>query len=102
MNTILTDSDIDAVYAGCHDDYGYPILDERPFAYERAIEAAVLTKLRDQGAFAYEVHFPDQQRGELVYDLDELCEDMTNDESHKVTPLYSISLLAVAQPKDQA
>ena len=38
--------------------------------------------------FAYYVYFPDQQRGELVFDLDDVCEDMTNDENHTVTPLY--------------
>ena len=37
--------------------------------------------------YAYAVYFPDQPTEELVHDLDDLCEDMTNRE-HTITPLY--------------
>ena len=38
--------------------------------------------------YAYAVYFPDQPTEELVHDLDELCEDMTNRE-HTITPLFA-------------
>lgn len=41
-----------------------------------------------QGAYAYAVYFPGQQREELVHDLDDLLEDLTNYE-HTVTPLFA-------------
>lgn len=44
--------------------------------------------------FAYYVHFPDADRGELVHDLDELTEDLTN-ERHEITPLYTRPVAAV-------
>lgn len=53
--------------------------------------------------FAYYVHFPDADRGELVHDLDELTEDLTN-ERHEITPLYTRPVAAVepSQPAENA
>lgn len=63
-------------------------------SFNQLVEDTIRDALAEQPAqqqepFAYAVHFPDQQRGELVHDLDELCEDMTNDENHEVTKLYT-------------
>ena len=38
--------------------------------------------------YAYAVYFPDQPTEELVHDLDELCDDLTNRE-HTITKLYA-------------
>ena len=40
-----------------------------------------------QKPYAYAVYFPDQPKVELVHDLDELIDDLTN-RPHAVTPLY--------------
>ena len=55
-------------------------------ALRAAVEAA--EKQSVQKPFAYYVHFPEEQRGEFVNNLDDLLDDMTNFE-HIVTPLYS-------------
>ncbi len=51
---------------------------------------AALAALRSMPAepYAYAVYFPDQPTEELVHDLDELLDDMTNRE-HTVTPLFA-------------
>ena len=41
-----------------------------------------------QEPYAYAVYFPDQPKVELVHDLDELIDDLTN-RPHAVTPLYA-------------
>ena len=46
--------------------------------------------------YAYAIYFPDQQREELVHELDDAVEDMTNDDNHVVTRLYGHP--AIAQP----
>ena len=38
--------------------------------------------------YAYAVYFPDQPTEELVHDLDDLCDDLTNRE-HTITNLYA-------------
>ena len=57
-------------------------------AYERV--SAALAALRSMPAepYAYAVYFPDQPTEELVHDLDELLDDMTNRE-HTITELFS-------------
>lgn len=58
----------------------------------RAIEAGLLAQwqaaIAEQPVHAYAVYFPDQPCEELVHDLDELLDDMTNRE-HTVTPLFA-------------
>lgn len=51
---------------------------------------AALAALRSMPAepYAYAVYFPDQPTEELVHDLDELLEDMTNRE-HTITELFA-------------
>ena len=50
--------------------------------------------------FGHYVYFPDQCRGEFVNNIDELCEDMTNDENHEVTPLFTAPV--AQQPQAEA
>lgn len=57
---------------------------------------------REQEPFAYYVYIPAEQRGELVHDLDEATDDLTNCEC-EVTKLYAapseaLSSATVAQP----
>lgn len=55
-------------------------------------KAALQAKLDDAGRqepVAWEVHFPNQQRSELVHDLDDLLDDMTNDTNFLITPVYT-------------
>ncbi len=47
--------------------------------------------------YAYAVYFPDQPTEELVHDLDELCDDMTNRE-HTITELFA---QPAAKPRPQ-
>lgn len=49
---------------------------------------AALRSMPQGEPYAYAVYFPDQPTEELVHDLDELCEDMTNRE-HTITPLFA-------------
>lgn len=52
-------------------------------------QAAELAAMRAGGEpYAFAVHFPNDYRIELVHDLDDLVEDMTNNE-HIVTALYT-------------
>lgn len=52
----------------------------------------------EQEPLGHYVYFPDQQRGEFAHDLDELCEDMTNDENHEVTNLYAAPVAQQQEP----
>ena len=61
----------------------YAIADREKRA--QAAQAAIA----EQPVYAYAVHFPDQQHEELVHDLDDALEDMTNYE-HAVTKLYAL------------
>lgn len=55
----------------------------------------------DQKPYAYAVYFPDQPAAELVHDLDELTDDMTNRE-HQITKLYAAPQEAPAAQRDAA
>lgn len=49
--------------------------------------------------YAYAVHFPDQPSEELVHDLDELTDDLTN-RAHTITYLYTATPAPVASDWD--
>lgn len=53
----------------------------------------------DQKPYAYAVYFPDQPTVELVHDLDELTDDLTNRE-HQITKLYAAPQAAPAAQGD--
>ena len=53
----------------------------------------------DQKPYAYAVYFPDQPTVELVHDLDELTDDLTNRE-HQITRLYAAPQPAPAAQGD--
>lgn len=59
-------------------------------SYDEEKVNAALAALRSMPAepYAYAVYFPDQPTEELVHDLDELLDDMTNRE-HTITELFS-------------
>jgi len=48
---------------------------------------SVIAEMEAEEPYAYAVYFPDQPTIELVHDLDDLIDDMTNRE-HEVTNLY--------------
>ena len=54
---------------------------------ERDALRARIEALERQYPYAFAVAFPESSRVELVHDLDDLCEDMTN-EAHEVRKLY--------------
>ena len=54
-----------------------------------------------QEPYAYAVYFPDQPKVELVHDLDELIDDLTN-QTHVVTKLYTAPQPAPAPLSDDA
>lgn len=54
-----------------------------------------------QEPYAYAVYFPDQPTVELVHDLDELTDDLTNRE-HQIIKLYAAPQPAVQQGADFA
>ena len=54
-----------------------------------------------QEPYAYAVYFPDQPKVELVHDLDELIDDLTN-RQHTVTKLYTAPQPAPAPLSDDA
>lgn len=72
---------------GCEIEYAYAIADR-----EKRAQAAP--------PHAYAVYFPDQPCEELVHDLDELLDDMTNRE-HTVTPLFATEASKPVQAKPQ-
>jgi hypothetical protein len=49
-----------------------------------------IAAMERQEPYAFAVVFPETSRVELVHDLDDLCEDMTN-EAHEVRKLYLTS-----------
>lgn len=51
-------------------------------------EAKAAPRQEAQEPYAYAVYFPDQPKVELVHDLDELIDDLTN-QTHVVTKLYT-------------
>ena len=53
----------------------------------------------DQKPYAYAVYFPDQPTVELVHDLYELTDDLTNRE-HQITKLYAAPQAAPAAQVD--
>lgn len=53
----------------------------------------------DQKPYAYAVYFPDQPTVELVHDLDDLTDDLTNRE-HQITRLYAAPQAAPAAQGD--
>lgn len=61
---------------------------------------AIAKPVQPAEPYAYAIYFPDQQREELVHDIDDACEDMTNDGNHVVTPLYEHPV--IAQPEQPA
>ena len=54
---------------------------------------------QQDGPYAYAVYFPDQPTVELVHDLDELTDDLTNRE-HQITKLYAAPQPAPAPLSD--
>ena len=54
---------------------------------ERDALRAKIDAMERQYPYAFVVAFPESSRVELVHDLDDLCEDMTN-EAHEVRKLY--------------
>lgn len=54
---------------------------------ERDALRAKIDAMERQEPYAFAVVFPESSRVELVHDLDDLCEDMTN-EAHEVRKLY--------------
>lgn len=54
---------------------------------------------KDQKPYAYAVYFPDQPTVELVHDLDELTDDLTNRE-HQIAKLYTAPQAAPAAQRD--
>ena len=54
---------------------------------ERDYLQAKIEAMERQYPYAFAVAFPESSRVELVHDLDDLCEDMTN-EAHEVRKLY--------------
>ena len=54
---------------------------------ERDALRAKIAAMEQQEPYAFAVVFPESSRVELVHDLDDLCEDMTN-EAHDVRKLY--------------
>lgn len=67
-------------------------------SYDEDKVNAAIAALRSMPAepYAYAVYFPDQPTEELVHDLDELLDDMTN-RKHTVTELFAASPTAPAQ-----
>ena len=65
---------------------------------ERDALRAKIEAMEKQEPYAFAVNFPDSSRVELVHDLDDLCDDMTN-EAHEVRKLY---LAPGAQPAPSA
>lgn len=65
---------------------------------EEALEAA--PQQEAQEPYAYAVYFPDQPKVELVHDLDELIDDLTN-RTHVVTKLYTAPQPAPAPLSEQ-
>ena len=63
-------------------------------ANERDELRARIEEMEKQEPYAFAVAFPESSRVELAHDLDDLCEDMTN-EAHEVRKLY---LTPGAQP----
>ena len=57
---------------------------------ERDALRAKIATMERQEPYAFAVVFPESSRVELVHDLDDLCEDMTN-EAHEVRKLYLTS-----------
>jgi hypothetical protein len=69
------------------DEAGYMLDSNDCIAIVRQEFARATTPRPASEPYAYDVYFPGEQRAELVRDLDEILEDLTNLE-HRVTPLY--------------
>ena len=66
---------------------------------ERQLEAKAAHQQEAQEPYAYAVYFPDQPKVELVHELDELTDDLTN-RPHAVTKLYTAPQPAPAAQGD--
>ena len=93
-----SDSEIDALVAsigpteGIRRDSRDLTMDKLRVLVRRALatwgnDKAILRQ-KDQKPYAYAVYFPDQPTVELVHDLDELTDDLTN-RAHQITKLYA-------------
>jgi hypothetical protein len=81
------------------DEAGYMLDSNDCIAIVRQEFARATTPRPASEPYAYDVYFPGEQRAELVRDLDEILEDLTNLE-HRVTPLYDHTQPA-AKPRPQ-